>query len=182
MPEMKSAPVLISPSRATLAVRFICSEEYAREEGGSCDELSAPLSTASLVPTAPPLRRASASSRRAPSRLQSLAPISPCRAPPRLSVPYIEGKPRQAHRAPSWIEGDRRREGHNRLDLLHFCWTGPIFWGSIILLVDAHRWFFQFQVSCITPILIYPSNPRHVPSSQHHGNMLLWRHLHTWSS
>ena len=69
MPEMKRAAVLISPSRATLAVRFICSDEYAREEGGSCDELSAPLSTAPLVPyrsSASPCLRFVASSSTAP--------------------------------------------------------------------------------------------------------------------
>ena len=42
LPEMKSAVVLISPSPAAPAVRFIRSKEYAREKDESCYELAAP--------------------------------------------------------------------------------------------------------------------------------------------
>ena len=95
LPEIQSAVVLISPSLAAPAVRFIRSKEYAREKDESCYELAAPPLRRTT------LHRASASPRQATLCLRSLASILSCRASPRFSPLH------RREATPLWIEGDR---------------------------------------------------------------------------
>jgi len=140
----------------------------------------------------PRLRFAMPSSTAPPVPCRASSPLHPFRRAEQrrgFRSPTSKGSPTKlaAHRHESkgiaQIEGDRRRGGHNGLALLLFCWTRPAFWG---IYPPASRpsscWFFQFQVSCIGPIPDCPWNPWHIPPTQHHGNTLLWKHLHTWSS
>ena len=101
LPEMKSAVVLISPSPAAPAVRFIRSKEYAREKDESCYELAAP-----------PLRRTTLHRASGPlPHLRFAVPSSPAPLVPciRFVMPSIAVAFSPLHRREatlSWIEGD----------------------------------------------------------------------------
>jgi len=151
LPEMKSAVVLISPSPATPAVRFIRSKECAREKDESCYELAAPPLRRTT------LHRASASPRQATLRLRSLASILSCRASPRF------GPLHRREATPLWIEGDRPDQrgsvtrGSQSPDSADFFVERALLFGrdlSSCLSTLVAVFFLQFH--CISSILACP--------------------------